>query len=121
MWQELLQTLRRLGRNPLISVTVILTLAVGVGAVTTAFTIVHGVLSPLDYPDAGHLVRIYATLGNLKSSPNSRLAAIWNQMPVSYLNTADWRQRSRTIPRIGLYEGYTAVLEAGGEPLDVPA
>jgi len=121
MWHAQRYALRRLARNPLVSLTVILTLAVGVGAVTTAFTIVHGTLSPLEYPRAGDLVRIYQTLGELKSSPNPRLAAIWNRLPVSYLNTGDWRQRSRTLRGIGLYESYTAVLEPGGEPLEVAA
>lgn len=117
MWQEL----RRLGRNPLVSVIVVLTLAVGVGAVTTAFTIVRAILSPLDYPQAGGLVRIYETLADLKGSPNPRLAAMWNQVPVSYQNAADWRRGSRSLERIGRYLGYTAVLEAGGEPLEVSA
>jgi putative ABC transport system permease protein len=121
MWHELRYGLRRLGRNPLVSITVILTLAVGVGAVTTAFTIVHGTLSHLDYPQAGKLVTIYQTLSDLKSSPNPRLAALWNQLSVSYLNTNDWRQRSRAFRGIGLYDGYSAVLEPGGEPLEVSA
>ncbi|HSS76832.1 MAG TPA: ADOP family duplicated permease [Thermoanaerobaculia bacterium] len=121
MWHELRYSLRRLGRNPLVSSTVILTLAVGVGAVTTAFTVVHGTLSPLEFPQAERLVRIYQTLSRLKTSPNARLAAIWNQIPVSYLNAADFRHRSRTLRGIGLYESYTAVLEPGGEPLEVAA
>lgn len=69
MQQELRYGLRRLRRNPLVSITVILTLAVGVGAVTTAFSIVRGILSPLAYPRAGELVRVYETLDKLKTSP----------------------------------------------------
>ncbi|MFY9819802.1 MAG: ABC transporter permease, partial [Thermoanaerobaculia bacterium] len=121
MWHELRYSLRRLTRNPLVSITVILTLAVGVGAVTTAFTIAHGILSPLAYPQAGDLVRIHQTLRDLKGSPNPRLAAIWDRLTVSYLNANDWRQRSRTLRGIGLYEDSTAVLEPGGEPLELSA
>ncbi len=113
--------MRRLRRAPLIPVAVILLLAIGVGAVATAFSVVHGVLSPLDFPRPAELVRLYATAGELRSSPNPRLAAIWDRLPVSYLNTLDWRQRSRTLHGIGLYEGYRAVLAPGGEPLEVAA
>jgi putative ABC transport system permease protein len=66
-------------------------------------------------------VRLYETLGDLRTSPNPRLAALWNRLPVSYRDTADWRQSSRTLRGIGLSLGYTAVLEAGGEPVDVSA
>jgi putative ABC transport system permease protein len=123
MWQELRVGLRPLLRDPLFSLAVLLTLAVGTGAVTSAFTLVHGVLSPLGYPQAGSLVRIYETLGGLKDSPNPRLKALWNQAPASYLDAADWRRGSRTLGGIGLYLGSTAVLEAGGggEPLEVSA
>jgi hypothetical protein len=44
-----------------------------------------------------------------------------DRLPVSYRDTADWRQSSRTLCGIGLSLGYTAVLEAGGEPVDVSA
>ncbi|HEX3131922.1 MAG TPA: ADOP family duplicated permease [Thermoanaerobaculia bacterium] len=121
MWHDLRHGVRRLRQNPLVTATVILTLAVGVGAVTTAFTIIRGVLSPLDYPQADKLVRIHATLASLESSPNPRLAAMWNQVPVSYQDTVDWRKGSRTLRGIGLYKEYTAVLAAGGEPMEVTA
>jgi len=122
--QELRHGLRRLRRNPLFSITVILTLAVGVGAVTTAFSLAHGILSPLAYPRAGELVRVYETLDKLKTSPNPRMAALANRLPVSYRNTVDWRRSSHTLRGIGLALGYTAVLDfgsEGGEPRDVLA
>jgi len=119
--QEWRHGLRRLRRNPLFSITVILTLAVGVGAVTTAFSLVRGILSPLAYPRAGELVRVYETLDRLRTSPNPRMAAMANRLPVSYRDTVDWRQSSHTLLGIGLAVGYTAVLETGGEPMDVLA
>jgi putative ABC transport system permease protein len=125
--QEFRLSLRRLRRNPLFSLAAILTLAVGVGAATTAFALIRGLLSPLPYPRAGELVRVYETLDSLQTSPNPRLRALWNRLPVSYRNAADWRQGNRTlrgiggIGGIGLFLDYTAVLEAGGEPVDLPA
>ena len=121
MWHALRYGLRRLARSPLVSIAVILTLAVGVGAAATACAVARGVLSPLDYPQPHALVRIYETLGNLRSSPNPSLAAIWNRLPVSFMDAADWRLRSRALRGIGLYKDYSAVLEVGGEPLEVAA
>ncbi|HEY0784167.1 MAG TPA: ABC transporter permease, partial [Thermoanaerobaculia bacterium] len=112
--------LRPLLRRPLLSLAAIATLAVGVGAATTAFTLAHAVLSPLPYPHPDALVRLYDTADELKTSPNPRLAAIWNRLPVSYRNAVDWRQGARSLTAIGLYASATAVLEAGGEPEDVP-
>jgi predicted permease len=121
MGQELRLGLRRLRRNPAVSLTVILTLAVGVGAVTAAFTLVHGVLSPLQYPEPDRLVGVYQTLSVLKDSLNPRLAALWNKLPVSYQDAVDWRRNVRTLDGIGLFTSTTAVVEPGGEPLEVPA
>jgi hypothetical protein len=121
MGQELRLGLRRLRRNPVVSLTVLLTLAVGVGSVTAAFTLVHGVLSPLPYPQPDRLVGVYQTLSILKDSANPRLAALWNKLPVSYQDVMDWRRSSRTLDGIGLFTSTTAVVEPGGEPLEVPA
>lgn len=120
MWQELRQGLRPLWRNPLVAVAAILTLALGLGAATTAFTVARGALFPLDYPEPHELLRIYATVDSLQHAANPRLAALWNRLPVSYLNTVDLRRGSRTL-RIGLYLGHTAVVEPGGEPLELAA
>src|SRR5262249_1646435 len=103
------------------SLTVILTLAVGVGAVTTSFALVRGILSPLGYPRPGELVRIHETLDSLRSSPNPRLVALWNRVLVTYLDAVDWRRSSKTFRGIGVLGDPPAVLETPGEPLEVPA
>src|SRR6185369_1515308 len=51
--------LRAMRKNPAFAVTAVLTLALGIGANTSIFTVIHSVLlKPLDYPDSGRLVRI---------------------------------------------------------------
>lgn len=53
---------RALGARPGPSAAAILTLALGIGATSTVFTVVHRVLlAPLPYPEPGELVRVYAT------------------------------------------------------------
>ncbi|MEM7349204.1 MAG: ABC transporter permease [Acidobacteriota bacterium] len=60
--QNLKQGLRALRREPSVSLLAILTLALGIGATTTIFTVVNAVLfSPLPYNEPSELVRVYAT------------------------------------------------------------
>src|SRR5690348_7563794 len=52
--------LRMLARNPAFSFVAVLTLALGIGANTAIFSVVHAVLlSPLPYPDSDRLLSVY--------------------------------------------------------------
>ncbi|MCG8460122.1 MAG: ABC transporter permease, partial [Holophagales bacterium] len=52
-------TLRRLHKNPGFTLTALLVLAVGIGATSTLFAVVHAVLlEPLPFPDPERLVRV---------------------------------------------------------------
>ena len=56
--QPFVQAARALLRRPTFTITVILTLALGIGITAGAFSIVDGVLlRALPFPDAGQLVR----------------------------------------------------------------
>ena len=120
--QSLLLAFRIYRKNPFLSTAVIVTLALGIGANTAIFNIVNGVLlKPLPYPEGERLVYVKQTYESLRSSPNPRLQAIWNQIPVSYLNTLDWRAQSRTLESIGLYREHSVTFQGNGEPLAVDA
>ena len=57
---DLKLTLRRLRKSPGFAVTVLLTLAIGIGANTAVFSVVNGVLlKPLPYPNSGQLVALW--------------------------------------------------------------
>ena len=59
-WHDVRFGLRTLVRQPLFSLVVVGTLALGIGATTAIFTLVSGVLlAPLPYPEAEQLVRVW--------------------------------------------------------------
>jgi putative ABC transport system permease protein len=64
MLQDLLQdlrvTLRGLARAPMMTVTIVVTVGLGIGATTVIFSAIHAaLLRPLPYKDPNRLVRIY--------------------------------------------------------------
>jgi putative ABC transport system permease protein len=117
MWrdgrQDLQHACRVLRRSPGFTATTVLTIALGVGATTAIFTVVHGVLlRPLPYADADRLANIWVDLG----VGNQSLPA------VSAGDFADYRARSRTFEDFaaatgGVMLGATGVLTGtSGDP-----
>src|SRR5688572_21504669 len=61
---------RGLGRAPGFAAAAVLTLALGIGATTTVFSVVYGVLfRPLPFPNAERLVQVVQLLAS-RSAPN---------------------------------------------------
>jgi putative ABC transport system permease protein len=69
--------LRNLARNPGFTIVAMLTLALGIGANTAIFSVIHNtILRPLPFPDADRLVPVWETFSkgpgnwNIVSAPN---------------------------------------------------
>ncbi|MGE4055247.1 MAG: ABC transporter permease [Vicinamibacterales bacterium] len=86
---DLRYALRMLQRNPLFSAAAILTLALGLGATTTAFTFVNGaILGDLPFANPDRLV-FFRTLDGRGT-----------MLGVSYADTRDWQDASRTLSHV---------------------
>jgi putative ABC transport system permease protein len=106
--------LRQLRRAPVFAATAIVTLALGIGANTLAFSILNAVLvKELPYPDPDRIVRV--NFGPL-DEPDARIGAtLQNYFAV--------RDRSASFESVGSASGVMASIavspddEAGGEPV----
>ena len=64
MWgalrQNLSYSIRTLLKKPGFTVTAVLTLALGIGATTAIFSVVHAVFEPMPYPKSDQLVVLWS-------------------------------------------------------------
>src|SRR5689334_20138131 len=85
---------RMLLRSPGVSVIIIATLAIAIGANTAVFSVIDGVLlRPLLYPDAKRLVMLWET-------PPAQLDT--GTGSVSYPNFLDWRRDAKSFSGIAI-------------------
>jgi putative ABC transport system permease protein len=98
--------LRLLIKRPGFSAVAILTLALGIGATTAIFTVVHAILlSPLPFPDAGRLVtvRIIGPDGELYPLPDTDFLA-WRDQNQAAEAVAVWNEEGATLTGDGAAE-----------------
>lgn len=100
---ELRQTLRGLARRPARTALVVLTLAAGIAATTTIYTVVDAVIvRPLPYEDADRLVAV----GTLFPGREFRTDAPDLQWlaGTSIMNFVDWQARTQTLDALEAVE-----------------
>ena len=91
--QDVRYALRQLGKKPGFTVTAVITLAVGIGANTSIFSVVNAVLlKPLTYPDPDRIVQFLLT------SPQGPGPAA----SVTQLNV--WREQNSVFDNISAYD-----------------
>jgi putative ABC transport system permease protein len=105
--QDLGYGLRGLRHNPGFSFVVILTLALGIGANTAIFSVVHGVLlRDLPYADADRLVLLN------QSAPKAGQPSLGFSVP----DFMDFRERSRAFSGLAEYHSMGFILLGRPEP-----
>ncbi|MDT5268263.1 MAG: putative transport system permease protein [Acidobacteriota bacterium] len=107
LFKDLRYGARVLFKNPRFTLVAVVTLALGIGANTAIFSVVHAVLmSPLPYPEPERLVRCYWQWPN-------------DDTPVvTGLEYSFWKENSRALQETAAFSAVSsgANLVAGGEP-----
>jgi len=108
-------TARRLFKSPGFTITVLLTLAIGIGANTAVFTVIDSILlKPLPYPEADQLVAVWmkapGAAGLLDFVEGLRLS------PSMYLTYAE---HNRVFQSIGVWVSGTANVTGIAQPEEV--
>ncbi len=111
--KDLRHAIRQLMRNPAFAATALVTLALGIGAVTTVFSVIRtAVLQPAPYPEPDRLVMLWS----------QNLPAGVAQAGTGYANVVDWRARNRSFTDIAVFDGTTMIaVEPGGQTRRVSA
>ncbi len=108
MRKDLWYALRNMAGNPGVFTVAVLTLALGIGATTAMFSVIHAVLlRPLPVREPDRLVTIYAGI------PHLNIQGAF----VEYNTFTDWwRPRSRSFESLTAYTPSSAVLASGDQP-----
>ena len=105
---------RTMRRTPTFTMTVVATLALGIGANTAIFSVVNGILiRPLGYSDEKRLVAIHEVYPQF-----SRIAP---KVPVNAMHFLEWRRSVREFEQMAMIGGITLNLTGAGEPERVNA
>jgi predicted permease len=95
--------LRALWRAPAFTAVAVLTIALGVGAATTIYSVVESVLRPLPYRDPASLIAVVTTYRGKDDA-------------ASALDFVDWRRAAKTFSGIAAIATDAMTLTGGGEP-----
>jgi putative ABC transport system permease protein len=107
--QNLRFSLRMLGRNPGLTFTVLLTLALGIGANTAIFTVDYAtLLAPLPYPQPNQLVMVWSKIQNFHNG-------------VSAGDYTDWKNQSSVFSDLCAWTGTSFNVATKDQPEFLPA
>ena len=107
LFQDLRYGLRALCKSSGFTIVVVGTLALGIGATTTVFSVLKAViLNPLPYKDAERIAVLWTD--NAKQN--------LHEERTSYPNFDDWRKQATTFADMAFCSAFTVNLTAGDEP-----
>ena len=115
MMQNMQFALRQLRRSPGFTLVAVVIMALGIGANTAIFSIVHAVLlEPLPFGDIDRLVQVWHT------PPQASFPGM-KKFSVSAANFLDWQKQSAAFEKMALYSGTRFDVTGSGKPEAVTA
>lgn len=107
MFQDLRLGARLLVKHPGFTAITVLTLALGIGANVTIFSVVNSLLlRPLPYADPDRLIFLWS------EAPRQNV----REGTSAYANVADWREQSKSFEGVAVFDGATVTLTGAVEP-----
>lgn len=112
MRNDLLFTLRSLRLNPGFTAIAILTIALGIGATTSVFSVIRGViLRDLPYERPDGLVMLWSDHAAMAAKSG------WAELPFNPNDVGTFRREGRSFAGVSLFmEGNATLIAPGGEP-----
>jgi putative ABC transport system permease protein len=109
---------RSLRRRPTFAAIAIATIALAIGAATSIYSVVDGVLfRSLPYHDARRLVAIWQT--DTVRKKQAVLAAFWDRTPLDYTDFIVWRAKQTSFDGVGVWSGFGAMIPGTHGPEQV--
>jgi predicted permease len=110
--QDIRFAMRSLKRRRTFAIVAIASIALSIGAATSIFSIVDGVLfRSLPYHDSGKLVSIWQT--DTIRKKQALLSANWDRVPLDYTDFITWRERQTSFTAVGVSSGWGALRTDG--------
>jgi putative ABC transport system permease protein len=108
--QDVRYALRQLRKSPGFTAVAVLTLALGIGANTSIFTLVNAILlKPLPYPDADRVVMVW------EQNPHRG----WFENIVSGTNFLDWKKQNQVFTDLAAFESNSFNLTGDNKPEEI--
>jgi putative ABC transport system permease protein len=102
LWQDVVYAFRQMRAQPLLTFAALLTLAVGIGATTSIFSVVYAVLlRPLPYTDSDRLAIVSETVGEQTGRASAAHFRDWTEQSTTLEATAAWVSRNYNLTGSG--------------------
>lgn len=98
--QNLSYSLRTLLKHKAFTITAVLTLALGIGATTAIFSVVHAVFEPMPYPKSEQLVMVWSKFRGGRGSVGSTDFLEWQKRSTSFQGMNAWSGASFNVAAV---------------------